>query len=251
MILKKIWITVLFAVAFAGNISAQQTIYKDDTSAIYILTRMSTTLQNLSSCKFTAHLYYDVLSHDLGLVKHASIERIWIQFPDKFLIHMEGDKGKNALLCDGKNFYNYSYMLNRYAETKASSSVIGTMDSAHNAFGIDFPAADFFYPSFVSDILETGGTILNLGLTKVFDTECFHIAGKDANGTSFQFWIANDEYLLPVKMVITYPQASNNIQYEVYYNDWELNSSFPPSMFNFMPPPRALKMEFLKSINSK
>ena len=51
------------------------------------------------------------------------------------------------------------------------------IDTVNKMYGIDFPAADFFYPSFVDDLLAESKTLMYLGMTKVDGKDCYHIAG--------------------------------------------------------------------------
>ncbi|MDP4214117.1 MAG: DUF2092 domain-containing protein, partial [Bacteroidota bacterium] len=65
-----------------------------------------------------------------------------------------------------------------------------------------------FYPSFVDDLLSESKNPIYLGITKVSGKEFFHIAGI-AKDKPYQFWISNDAFTLPLKMVIVY--ANNDM----------------------------------------
>ncbi len=211
-----------------------------DSMAVYVLDRAAEGIQHLSSCSYVASITYDVPTENVGLVKHSYTDRVSMRFPDKMKIQTTGDKGRRQIVYDGKNFFMYSYDTNRYVEAQAQKTILETMHIINNNYGIEFPAADFFYPSFVDDIIATGGDIIYLGTTMIGEKECHHIAGKDVNDTSFQFWIS-DITFLPVKMVMVYGSEKWCPQYEAYYTDWILDASLPDSMFSFAPPPSAAK----------
>ncbi|PBJ11491.1 DUF2092 domain-containing protein [Flavobacterium sp. ACN6] len=213
-----------------------------DSSAVYILNRTTESLQYIKSCSFKAVLTYDIFNESLGLVKHAVHEKVSIKFPDKMKITSTGDKGNRSLLYNGKNLTYYSFDNNTYAVTAAPKSVIETIDEASKKFGIEFPAADFFYETLLEDLKSEQGTLLFLGKTIIDDKECFHIAGKDKN-KSFQFWIANDDNYLPMKMVIVYTNDQDKPQYEAVYKDWIINPDFSEYMFEFSAPPKAAKVK--------
>ncbi len=214
-----------------------------DSLALYLLTESNIRLQNIQSCRFTAEISYDVWGDDVGLIKHSSLDKIYMKFPDKMYINAIGDKGHKALWYNGNILSYYSFINNQYAQTSAPNSILETIDTLSKALGIEFPAADFFYPTFVSDILNTGCNLIYLGIAKVGERDCFHIAGKSETA-SFQFWIANDETLLPVKMAIVYTSEKHQPQYEAVFNNWELEGNYPDAMFDFNPPPTADKIKF-------
>lgn len=214
-----------------------------DSSAVYILGRTTESLQYIKSCTFKAIMTYDIFNESLGLVKHTVDEKVSIKFPDKMKIISSGDKGNRSLWYNGKTLYYYSFNNNTYAVTEAPKSVIETIDETSKKFGIEFPAADFFYETFIEDLKAEQGTLLFLGKTILDDKECFHIAGKDKN-KSFQFWIGTDDNFLPLKMVIVYNNDKDKPQYEAVYKDWIINPDFSDYIFEFTVPPKASKVKF-------
>ncbi|MES1249727.1 MAG: DUF2092 domain-containing protein, partial [Chitinophaga rupis] len=117
-------------------------------------------------------------------------------------------------------------------------------DTVNKLYGIEFSGADFFYPDFVEDILSEAKGLAYLGLTKVDGKECFHIAGT-ASDKIFQFWISNDAYTLPLKMVIVYTGKEMSPQYEARFTGWQVNPTLPDALFTFSAPPRAKKIKLV------
>ena len=115
------------------------------------------------------------------------------------------------------------------------------IDTVNKLYGIRIPRRRFlFTPAFVDDIIADSKTLMYLGLTTVDGKECFHIAGVGRDKT-FQFWISNDAYYLPLKMVIVYTGKELNPQYEAVMN-WQVNPTLPDALFEFSAPPRAKKI---------
>ncbi|MEN2398334.1 DUF2092 domain-containing protein [Flavobacterium sp. MC2016-06] len=214
-----------------------------DSTAVYLLNRTTETLQYIKSCSFKAVVTYDIPNENLGLIKHSVNDKVAIKFPDKMKVTSSGDKGNRSLWYNGKKLNYYSLDNNTYATEAAPKSVIETIDETSKKFGIEFPAADFFYESFLDDLRsEEGSSLVYLGKTIVDDRECFHIAGTDKT-KSFQFWIGSDDFFLPVKMVIVYTEDKDKPQYEAVYKDWIINPDFPDYMFEFTAPPKATKIK--------
>lgn len=232
------------------TITAKSQTQRIDSTAVYLLNRTSETLQDIKSCSFTAVTTYDVPNESLGLVKHAITDKVAIKFPDRMKVTSTGDKGNRGLWYSGKKLNYYSLDNNTYGFVTAPASVIETIDEVSKKFGIEFPAADFFYPTFLQDLTSEQGNLMFLGRTIVDGRECFHIAGSDKT-KSFQFWIANDDLFLPVKMVIVYTSDKDKPQYEALYKDWTINSDYPDSMFEFATPPKATKVKLVPRENNK
>ncbi|WP_428230612.1 DUF2092 domain-containing protein [Flavobacterium sp.] len=241
----------LFLMGFViMTITAKSQTQRIDSTAVFLLHRTGQTLQDIKSCSFTAITTYDVPNENLGLIKHAINDRVAIKFPDKMKITSSGDKGNRGLWYNGKKFNYYSFDNNTYGFTTAPGSVIETIDEVSKKFGIEFPGADFFYPTFLNDLLSEQGNLIFLGKTIVDGRECYHIAGSDKT-KSFQFWIGSDDLFLPVKLVIIYTSDKDKPQYEAIYRDWTINTDYPDSMFEFTTPPKATKVKLAPRDNTK
>ncbi len=221
-----------------------------DSTAVFLLHHTGETLQDIKSCSFTAITTYDVPNENLGLIKHTVNDKVSIKFPDKMKVTSSGDKGNRGLWYNGKKLNYYSFDNNTYGSTTAPGSVIETIDEVSKKFGIEFPGADFFYPTFLQDLLSEQGSLIYLGKTIVDGRECYHIAGSDKT-KSFQFWIGNDDLLLPIKLVIIYTTDKDRPQYEALYKDWTINTDYPDSMFEFTTPPKATKVKLAPRENTK
>jgi hypothetical protein len=237
--------SAIFIILFylsAGGVKAQS---KIDTVAVSVLDRMSAMIGELTSCSATVKSCYDVGSPDLGLIKHSDVEHIYVSGPDKMFVTSEGDMGGKNLSYDGKTFSYYSPDKNYYAQISTPSpSVIETIEYMNKNYGITFPAADFLYPGFVDDILAEANNLVLLGMTEVEGKNCFHIAGT-AKDKTFQFWISEAPFYLPVKLVIVNTEKAMNPQFESTYSDWQLNPNLPGSVFEFKIPQNARKIKMV------
>jgi hypothetical protein len=231
---------IAFTCLLSGTLNAQSS--RIDTVAVSVLDRMSTMIGELGSCSVHIKSNYDVSSQTLGLVKHSDEEHLYIGGPDKLLIRSEGDKGNKYIIYNGKTLSHYSIDKNHYSQVAVPPTVMEMIDHMNKTYGIVFPVADFLYPGFVDDILAESTDLVLLGMTKVDGKDCYHIAGAGKDKT-FQFWIADDPFTMPVKMVIVYTNKPLNPQFEATYSDWQINPNLPPSMFDFKVPPGAKKIK--------
>ena len=238
----------VLALLVAGGTSAQTKtqpqIRRIDTVAVAILDKMSAVIGDLNSCSVTIKSNYDVTSKSLGLIKHSDEQQLFLHGPDKLLVKSDGDRGSRDYYFDGNKLSYYSLDKNQYGQIDAPMSLVEMIDTVSKLYGIEFPAADFLYPSFVDDILADSRELVYLGLTKVDGKECYHIAGRAADKT-FQFWISDDAYTLPLKMVIVYTSQEMNPQYEAVLSDWQVNPNLPDALFTFTIPHKAQRVKLM------
>lgn len=232
--MKKL-LTIFLFLVFSMAVSAQKS--QVDTVALMILNHMADVIGDMNSCSFKVSSSNDVKDFDFGTIKHLGTHEVVMVGPDKMLVHSYGDKGHQGYWYNGEQLTYYSFSENNYAMLDAPSDIVSTIDTISKDYGIDFPAADFFYPTFTDDLLAEFPSIRFVGISKVGGQECFSLIASNPQ-QSVQFWIANDAYYLPRKYVITY-KNKEYMQYGATFSDWILNPDIPDSVFDFFPPPMA------------
>lgn len=235
-------ISSFFAAIFALSVTAQAS--KVDTVAVMILDQMSQVIGDLQSASFKAKIKNDVIDREVGLISEYKVSDIIFDGPDKMLIHSKGGKGHRAFWYNGEILAYYSYDENNYVIFDALPTTIQTIDSIHSAFGIDFPAADFLYPTFTDDLLSSSDEIIFNGRKIIENEECFHIIAHGEKAT-IQLWISSKAYTLPVKMLIIGGSQNHGLQYEVTFSNWQLNLEYPSAIFEFLTPPGAHEIKIL------
>lgn len=238
--MKKMFFILLLTISL--QIFAQESRF--DSTAILILDKMGTIIGDLNSCSFTLNTSSDQIDVELGLVKQFKAHQVYMVGPDKMLVDSHGEKGHRGFWYNGEQLAYYSYSENNYAVIDAPSNIMATIDTVNKTYGIEFPAADFFYPSFTDDLIENNDEIIFVGKSLIDDKECFHIIAKNSV-LSIQIWISDDALFLPVKMVIVYYDVSPNQQYEATFSNWQINPNLPNAMFEFSPPPDANRLKLV------
>ncbi len=234
--------SLLFSLLPLSFISAQTK--QQDSLAILLIDRMTDIIGDLESCSYKLNVTTDVPDVSFGLVKHLSNYEVYMSGPSKLLINSHGDRGHHQYFYNGQQFATYSFDENNYGILPVADNTIQTIDSLNKKYGIEFPAADFFYPAFTDDLLGDAGVIKFLGIVRTEGKEYFHImaSGTDKN---YEFWINNDAFNLPAKFAITYKTQKGNPQYQATFSDWEINPALPSSMFDFLPPPGARQVKIM------
>lgn len=237
--------TLLFTFLLPFFLIAQSE--KIDPIAIQILDGTSDIIGELESCSFEINSSTDFNDPDAGLIKLHKKSTVIFDGPNKMLVRSKGDKGDRGTWYNGEHMVYYSFTENNYVILEAPETTIETIDNVYINYGIEFPAADFFYPSFTDDIIEGFDTVKYLGKKIINNIECFHIKASNKK-MDVQFWISNDIYRLPKKFVIIYKEE-NFKQHEATIDNWELNNEFPDSIFEFVPPANASEIKILAKNN--
>lgn len=215
-----------------------------DSVAVLIIDRMADVISDLEACSFKLNTAVDVSDPENGLIKHFSDYEVYMSGPDKMLVNAHGPEGHRQYMYNGQQLAYYSFDEHNYGIVRTPETTIRTIDSLHAHYGIEFPAADFFYPAFTDDLLEHSDVVRFLGLDRIDGKEYFHIlaSGKEV---SYQFWISNDGFNLPSKVVIAYKGKEGNPQYYASFSAWQLNPDLPAAMFDFLPPPGAASVRIM------
>jgi hypothetical protein len=230
-------IVFLLLLVMAGTLVQSQE-YRKDTAAVMAFDRMSNLIGDLESCSFQLMVSYDVIDIELGLVKYFNNHKVYMEGPDKMVVQSKGKKGHHGFWYSGTNLTYYSYTENNFAVIEVPDNIIATIDTVNKRYGVDFPAADFFYPTFTDDMIENFDDLIYAGIVETEGKSCHHIIAKNPS-MGVQFWLSTDEWPLPSKFVIVYYDQDPNMQYQGTFFDWKLNPDFPSSMFEFIPPPDA------------
>lgn len=230
-------ILIVFLGVFLGLNTFAQT-KKVDTLAVRILDRMSDVVGELSSVSFTVKTRVDEQNQDLGLVTNFSTNQVYFNGPSQMLIRSDGTKGNLGFWYNGKQLAYYSFNENNYAIIETPETTIEMIEEVHDKYGVDFPSADFFNPTFTDDILQNFDVLTYGGIQKIEGKDCFYIIVRRKD-MSVQLWFANDAYMLPVKMIIMYQSSNEGKQYEATFSDWDINPFLPDVMFEFQSPPKA------------
>ncbi len=215
-----------------------------DSSAVFLLDKMAGVIGDLESVSFNLNNSTDELDANKNIKKRFSTSNISFSGSDKLSVRTEGTKGKKGYSYDGSFLSYYNFDENNYVTLEAPESTLEMIDEMHLDYNFNFPAADFFYPSFTDDMIEQFTSIKYLGKEFIDGEECYHImaTNKDLN---VQLWISNETNFLPKHFVIIYKNKSN-LQYESRFSNWSLNPNIPDSVFDFMPPPNAKLISILK-----
>lgn len=215
-----------------------------DPVAILLIDRMADMIGELESCHFTIHNSRDITDTQGLRIKQFTHYEVYMSGNDKMLVNAYGPQGHRALWYNAGVLAHYNQAENNYGVLQVPEHTIDMIDSVSKWYQLEFPAADFFYPTLTDDLLAHADQLRFLGQVNMNGTDCFHILASNKDMT-MQFWISNDAWNLPARFAITYISQPGHPQYEAAFSNWQVNPKLPIAMFNFEPPPGSAKVRIL------
>jgi hypothetical protein len=214
-----------------------------DTTAILVLDRMADMIGSLYSCSLDLDTRNDVNDPEHGTITRFTRHQVHFSGNDRMHVNSTGEMRHKGYWYNGWQVVYYDFTENNYGIVEAPSTTIATIDEVHHSYGIDFPAADFFYPTFTDDLIAQSDRIHYLGTAMVEGRECFRVVAHGKVQT-VQLWVANDATFLPVRYIIT-DHAKGNTQSAGYFTNWRINPDLPDQLFEFQPPPGAHRVRMM------
>ena len=215
-----------------------------DPGAVALLDKMSAVIGDLESCSFELFLSKDEEHHQYGMLTRHSRHKVYLKGPDKIQVQSWRYNDDRAMWYNGAYLWYYSLRQNNYSRLPMQGNIISVFDSLHFNYGIDFPAADIFYPAFTDDVLESFKQIHIIGEAHIDGSPCFHILASNED-TRLEIWIAQDAFNLPLKFSIVQTKDGVMERYEARFKDWSVNPVLPDSMFEFKVPPNSRSIDMI------
>ena len=225
--IKKVTYYLIAATLFLVSCTSDTGKYEQE--AVDHLDMLSEAIGNMNSCSYTLN----TVVHKGAESEFINEHDVYMRGPDKMHVHTNGTKGKKGFWYDGSSFAYFSYNKNTYDTVSVAPNIIAAIDQVHNEYGIDFPAADFFYPTFTDDILDDFNEVILAGDENIDDVDCVVILASNDDNV-LKIWIEKDSYL-PHKMSIVQTNDSDN-SYEAVFSNWRINPKLPDVLFEFKPP---------------
>lgn len=227
----------LFALSCSNMAEEGSGVY--DTRAVEVLDSLSLKIGTLESASYTLNTI-NIKQKEAGEPFELINEHdVYMRGPDKMHIHTKGTRGEKSYWYNGSTFSYYSYTNNTYDKMEAPSNILKVIDALHDKYGIDFPAADFFYPSLTDDILENFDKLIFWGKSQIGDKEYYSLSAYNTT-TTVQIWIDSNTHL-PAKIVHIEEGEMNGVHYEATFSNWKINPNLPDLLFEFEAPKGAIK----------
>lgn len=220
---------------------------------------MASTTENSGEYDERAIAQLDLLSETVSALESVSfsvttwvpddvrLSDVYLRGPDKMYIHSVGLHSgiERGYWYDGSSLSFFSFSRNVFDTVDAPDGILNAIDFLHYEYGIEFPAADFFYPAFTDDIIANYDRVYYIGETVVEDVEAIEIEVSN-DEEIVGIWVAVETHL-PIRMTIR--SAGDDVtSFDTVISNWRLNPALPDGMFEFKPPSDS-EREQMKRIN--
>ena len=242
MLKKSFFYLTILSLFLASCSSSDTNDGKYDTNAIENLDEMSEKIGQLNSCSYTLNTSINKMDESNELSHFINKHDVYMQGPNKFYIHSTGTKGRKSFWFNGELFSYYSFDKNVFDTLSVQGNILEAIDYLHHKFDIDFPAADFFYPSLTEDLIENFNNIMSLENTTIGEVEYLLVEASN-NDKVIEIWIDKNTYL-PYKLIMS-SLDNSGISYEAVFSNWRLDPHLPDMLFEFKPSEHS-KLEQLK-----
>ena len=216
-----------------------------DPEAAGILRRMTNYLGSLQQFSLDTESTLEVVLASGQKIQFDSAARVTVRRPNKLYAERSGDIISQSFYYDGKTLSLYNPAENYYATVRAPGTIEGMLDFARDALDVAAPAGDLLFEDAYARLTQEVISGFVVGKAVVGGVRCDHLAFSGPV-VDWQIWIQDGDRPLPRRYVITTKDLAGWPQFTVVAGNWNLAPSVNDSRFNFVPPPGAQQVEFLR-----
>jgi hypothetical protein len=244
--MKHIFIYILLCsvLAFSSDLRAEQkTALAIEPQADNVLRLMSDYMNSLQQFSFHIENTTDIVLLSGQKMQVGSAVEVSVRRPDRLKADVKGDIRSQQFYYDGKTITLFGRIVNYYATTDAPPTIEAAFDIVRERYGLVAPAGDLVYRNSYDVLTESVNSGQYIGLHNVNGVECHHLLFTQ-DEIDWQIWIENSNTPLPRKMIISEKWIAGGPQFTALLSDWNLSPQLKDSLFTFVPPDKATKIEF-------
>jgi hypothetical protein len=205
---------------------------------------MADYLASLKSFTCTSRNGYDVLQSSGRMIEFGETRRVTILRPNRLRIEeVSSDGSRDLALFDGKQMT----LLNADANVFAQAPQPGSVDDAILYFIRDLhmrlPLALLLSSHVGTELPPLFKDLEYVESTDLLGHATHHITGR-TDSADVQFWIADGDRPLPLRVVIRYVNEPGQPQFWSEFSDWNTSPKLPDSTFQLVLPKDAHKIAF-------
>ncbi len=212
-----------------------------DPDAISALQKMGGFLRDQQSFSVQARATTDDVLPSGQKIQFGGTIDMKIRRPDRMRVDIAGDRRNERLYYDGKTFTVFGDKVGFFATFPAPPTLAELKDVLEKR-GIDLPLADLFYWGTDRDGRAAITHATRVGSANIDGFVCDHFAFRQKD-VDWELWIEQGGRPLPRKLVITTTTEKSRPQHSTVLN-WDLGTKYDDSLFTFVPPATAHKIEF-------
>jgi len=214
-----------------------------DPASIQALKDMGAFLQTLKRFRVSTELTGERVLADGQKLQHTATADMDVERPNKLRAVMQSARSERELVYDGKTVTLYTPAQKYYSTVEFSGTLGELIDRLEEKFGVQIPLQDVFLWGTPAAPLDNIQSAMNAGQDFVGEDLCDHYAFRQ-DKVDWQIWITTGSKPLPRKIVITSRTDEARPQ-SISLIEWSLNPKFKDTVFKFIPPKGASKIEIV------
>ncbi len=214
-----------------------------DEDAIGVLDQLTKTIGELNSCSFTVSTTESSPEKNNGTETFKQTDA-YINGHSQMYFYTVNEGERKAVWYNNTSLSVFDYEANAYETIEVPRKLLRVIDSVHTNFIMEFPAADFFYPTLTDDIIAMSDTVSLLENRMFGEIECHEIYAK--NNHLEMFILVDSKTHLPVQLEIYGLGDKNSQTYVATFTNWVSNPKLPNTLFEFSPPEGSTESDLIK-----
>lgn len=187
---------------------------------------------------------YDVVQDNGQKIEFGEMREVALQRPDRLrIVEATSDGSKDVLLFDGTNITVYNGAANVFAQAPQPGGIDDAVKYFVRDLGMRLPLAPMLLKDFTRELQRRIVSVDYVGFTEMQGERVHHVAARTAQA-DLQVWIRDAEAPLPLRVVMSYPDAEGHPQFRADFSRWDLAAAFSPEHFAFKPAGDALQIPF-------
>ena len=214
-----------------------------DIQATKLLRQMSDYLNSLKHFSFHSENTYEEIIPSGQKLQFSSAVEVYVRRPNRYRAKITGDTHNQQLFYDGSAVTLLDTDLNYYATLDAPPNIDAALDHVLESFSLRPPLSDLIYSNAYGVMTENVISGFYVGLHIVHGVKCHHLAFCQ-DDIDWQIWIEDGNEPLPRKIIITDKNMKGSPQVTGLFSNWNFNTYFHDSTFDFVAPNKAENIQF-------
>ncbi len=212
--------------------------------AATLLQGMAQYLAGLKSFTVSFRSGYDIVQATGQKIEFGESRTVTMARPDRLRVEEVTSDGKRDLaLFDGKILTVMNADSNVYAQAPQPGSVDDALVYFVRDLRMRMPLALLLTTRLPDELSKRVKTIDYVESSEIDGVPVHHLAGR-TDAVDFQFWITQGEHPLPLRVVLTYRNATGQPQYWANFSQWNSAPKIAPDLFRFSRPQDARQIPF-------
>ena len=213
-----------------------------------ILTRMARFLAASPAYRVTIRDSYDVLQDSGQKIEFGDVRQITLRRPNQLRVDLtESDGDRREIFYDGKAVTAFSPAANVYAQSRIVGDIDAAIRHVQEKLRLRLPLAALLTTQFPRELAARTESLDYVERTSIDGEDAHHLAGRSQE-IDYQAWIAVGDTPLLLKLILTYRTAEGQPQFRAEFKDWNFKPDMPASVFDFVPPKTAKRIDFLAEL---